>query len=119
MNKLKNIKTTVDGIVFDSKAEAQRWQQLKILEKVGQIGNLRRQVKYVLIPTQKVNGKVIERECSYYADFCYFRNGELIAEDVKGYRKGTAYQLFAIKRKLMLEKYGIRVKEITKSEIWK
>ena len=119
MNKYKNKKIEIDGIVFDSKAEAQRWQQLKLLERVGQIGNLRRQVKYVLIPAQKIDGKTVERECSYYADFCYFRNGELIAEDVKGYRKGQAYQLFSIKRKLMLEKYGIRVKEITKAEIWK
>ena len=87
MNKLKNIKTTVDGIVFDSKAEAQRWQQLKILEKVGQIGNLRRQVKYVLIPTQKVNGKVIERECSYYADFVISETANLLPKMLKDIAK--------------------------------
>lgn len=112
MNKLHAKTTFVDGIKFDSEAEAERWKQLVTLEKTGQIGNLRRQVKYVLIPSQKVEGKT-ERECSYIADFCYFRNGELIVEDVKGYRKGATYQVFVIKRKLMLEKYGIRVREIT------
>lgn len=112
MNKLKNKKTIVDGITFDSQAEATRWQQLVTLERLGQIGNLRRQVKYVLIPSQKVSGKTV-RECSYYADFCYFRNGELVCEDVKGYRKGATYQVFKIKKKLMFEKYGIDVKEVS------
>ena len=112
MSKLKNKITYVDGIKFDSEAEAKRWKQLVTLEKVGQIGNLRRQVKYVLIPSQKLNGKTV-RECSYYADFCYFRNGELVVEDVKGCRKGATYQVFKIKKKLMLEKHGIDVKEIS------
>lgn len=60
MNKYKNKKIEIDGFVFDSKAEAQRWQQLKLLERVGQIGNLRRQVKYVLIPAQKIDGKPLK-----------------------------------------------------------
>ena len=118
-NKLRNKKTIVDGIKFDSEIEAKRWQQLKTLESVGQIGNLRRQVKYVLIPSQRINGKVAERECSYKADFCYFRRGELVVEEVKGYRKGATYNIFVIKRKLMLEKHGIRVKENTEKDMWK
>lgn len=118
-NKHGNVITEVDGIKFDSKLEAKRWQQLKVLESTGQIGNLRRQVKYVLIPAQRIDGKVVERECSYVADFCYYRKGELVVEDVKGYRKGATYSIFVIKRKLMLEKHGIRVKEITEKDMWK
>ena len=118
-NKNGNVITEVDGIKFDSKIEARRWQQLKVLESTGQIGNLRRQVKYVLIPAQRINGKVVERECSYVADFCYYRKGELVVEDVKGYRRGASYNIFVIKRKLMLEKHGIQVKEITEKDMWK
>lgn len=118
-NKNGNVITEVDGIKFDSKLEARRWQQLKVLESTGQIGNLRRQVKYVLIPAQRINGKLVEHECSYKADFCYYRKGELVVEDVKGYRRGATYNIFVIKRKLMLEKHGIRVKEITEKDMWK
>lgn len=110
--KYNSRKTIVDGIKFDSKKEATRYKELKTLEKSGVISNLQRQVKYVLIPAQREDKKLIERECSYYADFVYRQNGQTVVEDVKGYRKGGAYAVFAIKRKLMLEKYGIRVKEV-------
>ena len=112
-NKYKNRKVIVDGELFDSKKEALRWGQLKSLEKIHAISDLQRQVKYTLIPSQKdENGKVIEQKCSYIADFVYRQNGQIVVEDVKGYRKGTAYDVFTIKRKLMLEKYGIRGKEV-------
>lgn len=111
--KYHNQKIIVDGELFDSKKEALRWRQLKSLEKIKAISNLQRQVKYTLIPSQKdENGKVIEQKCSYIADFVYHQNGQIVVEDVKGYRKGGAYAVFAIKRKLMLYKYGIRVKEV-------
>lgn len=110
--KYNSRKTIVDGIKFDSKKEAARYKELKTLEKSGVISNLQRQVKYVLIPAQREDKKLIERECSYYADFVYRQNGQTVVEDVKGYRKGGAYAVFAIKRKLMLQKYGIRVKEV-------
>ena len=112
-NKYKNKKVMIDGELFDSKKEALRYQQLKSLEKINAISDLQRQVKYTLIPSQKSeNGKVIEQKCSYIADFVYRQNGQTVVEDVKGYRKGGAYAVFAIKRKLMLQKYGIRVKEV-------
>lgn len=111
--KYHNQKIIFDGELFDSKKEALRWRQLKSLEKINAISDLQRQVKYTLIPSQKdESGKVIEQKCSYIADFVYQRNGKTIVEDVKGYCKGGAYAVFAIKRKLMLEKYGIRVKEV-------
>ena len=80
------------------------------LEKAGVIKNLSRQVKFVLIPSQRdENGKVIERECSYKADFMYYDEaGETIVEDVKGFRTKE----YIIKRKLMLYQYGIRIKEV-------
>lgn len=112
-NKYKNRKVIVDGELFDSKKEALRWRQLKSLEKIHAISDLQRQVKYTLIPSQKdESGKVVEQKCSYIADFVYHQNGQIVVEDVKGYRKGGAYAVFTIKRKLMLEKYGIRVKEV-------
>ena len=112
-NKYKNKKVMIDGELFDSKKEAIRYQQLKSLEKIHAISDLQRQVKYTLIPSQKdENGKVIEQKCSYIADFVYRQNGQIVVEDVKGYRKGGAYAVFAIKRKLMLQKYGIKVKEV-------
>ena len=126
--KYKNIKTkTFDGIEFDSKKEAIRWTELKLLERAGEITNLQRQVTYLLIPAQyetierysktgrrlKDDTKLLERECSYIADFVYTdkRTGQTVVEDVKGYQEGLAYRLFKIKRKLMLYIYKIRIKE--------
>lgn len=117
-SKYRAEKTEVDGIVFDSKKEAERYTELKLLEKAGEIKGLRRQVKYVLIPAQyetdtanKENRKkCIERECSYFADFVYFDNKkkEFVVEDTKGVRTKT----YIIKRKLMLFRYGIKIQEI-------
>lgn len=128
MNKYKSKKAQADGIVFDSQKEARRWLELKEMEKYRLISDLKRQVKYTLIPSQyeessevyikgakkgqKKPGKLIEKECAYIADFVYKKGLETIVEDVKGYRGGGAYAVFTIKRKLMLEKYGIRVKEV-------
>ena len=112
--KYHNKKVTVNGITFQSKKEYQRWVELCILEQGSLISDLRRQVKYVLIPSQRIDGKVVERECSYYADFVYKDNetGETVVEDVKGYKGGGAYNLFKIKRKLMLYVHHIRVIEV-------
>lgn len=104
--KYRNKKTEIDGILFDSKKEAARYAELKLLEKAGEIKDLELQPKFELMPKQK--GKYRnERNCVYIADFSYFENGEKIVEDVKG-KKTRDY---IIKRKLMLEKYGISVKE--------
>ena len=121
MNKYRNRKVkTSDGIVHASQLEADRWMQLKLLERAGKIVNLKRQVKYILIPAQYEpstigkrggvkRGKLLERECSYVADFVYQDNlGVLHVEDTKGVRTKD----YVIKRKLMLSVYGIRIKEV-------
>lgn len=118
-NKYKNHKATANGITFDSKKEARRYTELLLLQQGGFISDLRRQVKFVLIPAQREpdtigtrggvkHGKVIEKECSYYADFVYMQNGERIVEDVKGIKT----DVYKIKKKLMLFVHGIRIKEI-------
>lgn len=108
--KYHNIKTmTSDGIEHHSQAEAKRWIQLKLLEKAGEIKDLQRQVKYVLIPSQKEGKKTIERECSYIADFVYTdKQGNIVVEDTKGFRTKD----YTIKRKLMLWVHKIKVKEV-------
>lgn len=114
MSKYNSKKTVVDGQKFDSEKEANRYQELLRLEKAGVIKNLSRQVKFVLIPSQRdENGKVIERECSYKADFKYEEGLKTVVEDVKGWRvKGWRTKEYIIKRKLMLYQYGIRIREV-------
>lgn len=111
MNKYHSKKiTTTDG-VFDSKREFERWNELKLLQRAGRIQNLQRQVSYNLIPAQyAMDGKrkkLLEYPCNYKADFVYTENGKTVVEDCKGYRTPE----YRIKRKLMLEKHGIRIKE--------
>ena len=108
-SKYGNRKVIYDGMVFDSRKEQIRYAELCLMERAGYIKCLRRQVKYVLIPSQKRGKKVIERECSYYADFVYTdtRTGDTVVEDCKGYRT----EVYRIKKKLMLERYGIEVTE--------
>jgi len=106
MNKYRNVKH--NG--FDSKKEERRYYILKQMQDRGEITDLMTQVKFQLIPSQYIDGKCVERPCSYIADFTYRKDGEFIAEDVKGYtRKNPEY---IIKRKLMLEKYGIKINEV-------
>ena len=103
MSKYGNVKTTTsDGITHDSIKEANRWCELKLLERAGKIKHLQRQVKYHLIPKQ-----VGEREVCYIADFVYHENGKLVVEDVKGKRTKD----YIIKRKLMLWIHGIKITE--------
>lgn len=108
MQKYRNKKVTIDGIVFDSKREAKRYTELKLLEKAGQIQGLELQKEYVLIPSQKINGRVAERAVKYKADFVYTENGKTIVEDTKGMRTKD----YIIKRKLMLYVHGVKIKEI-------
>lgn len=123
MNKYKNRKIEADGEVFDSRKEYRRWCELKLLEKTGKIQNLERQVKIVLIPAQHEfsdevykrgkkkgepkPGRLIEREVSYIADFVYFDGTDVVYEDCKGMRTRD----YIIKRKLLLWRHGIRLKE--------
>lgn len=108
--KYHNKKTIVDGITFDSKKEGQRYIELKLLERGGLISNLQRQVKYTLIPSQKIDGKVVERAVTYSADFVYKDNetGQTVVEDTKGIKTKD----YIIKRKLMLYVHGIRIMEV-------
>lgn len=124
-SKYKAKKVTVNGITFDSKKEAARYRELSLLERAGKITELQRQVKFELIPSQRIDGKVVERACTYVADFVYqipyhyqyenedgnpvFAGGfEIVVEDTKGFKTKD----YIIKRKLMLYVHGIQVKEI-------
>ena len=117
---------TADG-VFDSHNEYRRYQQLRLLERAGKIEDLQRQVPFELIPAQyetyprygkrgqrlKDGRRCIEKKCVYVADYVYKdRSGKLHVEDVKGYKHGGAYNVFSVKRKLMLRVHGIIVEEV-------
>lgn len=135
-NKL-HAERTADG--YASKREAKRAAELRLMEKAGEISNLREQVEYELLPTvyeredglgyyspsskmtkreaEKAAGcklKIMERGVSYVADFVYQKDGHTVVEDAKGYKNTSAaiYRVFVIKRKLLLGKYGIRVVEV-------
>ena len=106
MSKYNNQKIRAGGEVFDSKREYNRWCELRLLERSGIICNLQRQVKFRLIDSQKTPERT-ERPCDYIADFVYYENGRRVVEDCKGMRT----DVYKIKRKLMLEKYNISIKE--------
>ena len=121
MSKYRSRKITMDGETFDSIKEFRRYQELKLMEKAGLVYDLQRQVKFKLIPAQREftddvtatgkpkKGKLIEHECSYWADFVYRdQYGFRVVEDVKGVRT----EVYKIKRKLMLWIHGIRIKEV-------
>lgn len=98
--KYGNRKTEVDGIRFQSRKEASRYSELRLLERAGKISDLRLQVKFSL----DIEGFHV---CNYYADFCYEENGEIIVEDSKGVRTKD----YRIKAKLMMAIYRIKIKE--------
>lgn len=106
--KYHSRKVVVDGESFDSVKEYRRWCELKLLERAGKIVDLKKQVKFELIPPQKVDGKIAERACTYVADFVYREDGKTVVEDTKGYKTKD----YIIKRKLMLWVHGIRIKEV-------
>ena len=113
-------KVHVDGMTFDSQAEYNRWMQLKQMQREGKIAGLDRQVKYELIREHREpdtigprggrrKGKVIEPARYYVADFVYYdaETAQLVVEDTKGYRTPE----YKLKKALMLDRYGIRIKE--------
>ena len=102
-SKYGAVKTEVDGIMFDSKREASRYQELRILEQAGEIANLRLQVPYILFPKNE-HGRALK----YIADFVYNDDtGALVVEDAKGH----STDVYKIKRRLMAELKGIEIKE--------
>ncbi len=94
-----------------SRKEHRRAAELRIMQRAGLIADLQEQVPYVLIPAQRdADGRLIERACSYIADFVYTdtATGQTVVEDTKGVRTKE----YIIKRKLMLHVHGIRIREI-------
>lgn len=122
MSKYRNRKIVLpDGTVFDSEKEYERWCELRLLERAGEITNLQRQVPFEVIAPytevverfgkkgQRLKDKIrsIEQACYYKADFTYYENGKLVVEDTKGFKT----EAYIMKRKLMLQKFGIKIKE--------
>lgn len=108
-NKYHNKRIVVNGIEFDSKREAQRYATLMLLQRAGQITDLQRQVPFELIPKQTdEDGNLLERKCTYIADFVYYEDGRLVVEDAKGVKTPE----YRIKKKLMLLRHGVIVKEV-------
>lgn len=97
-SKYKNIKITVDGILFDSKWEAKRYGILRMRQHAGEITDLKLQVAFDLAVNGISNGK-------YIADFTYLENGQLVVEDAKGVMTDT----FKLKKKLMKSIHGIDI----------
>ena len=101
-------KVTRNGITYDSKKECQRHSELLLLERAGAIQGLQTQVKYELIPSQRIDGKVVERPVSYVADFVYQQDGKTVVEDTKGFKTKE----YILKRKLMLWVHGVQIREV-------
>ena len=108
-NKYGNRKVRVDGILFDSEAEAIRYGQLKLMEKAGSISSLAMKPVFVLAPAVTIAGKK-KAALRYVADFGYYENGQQITEDVKGYLT----DVFKIKRHLMMSVHNIEIRETGK-----
>lgn len=124
-NKFGNMKITVNGETFDSRKEYNRYRELLLLVRAGKINNLFRQVKFELIPAQYeiyerysektgkrlTDGKrCVEKSCDYYADFVYWEGDKMVVEDVKS--DATRTEAYIIKRKLLLERHGVRIREV-------
>lgn len=105
--KYNNTKTTVDGIKFDSKREATRYSELKLLERAGKITDLILQPRFELIPKYEINGRKV-RKMEYIADFQYVENGKTVIEDAKGFKTKE----YLIKKKLFEYQYKIEITEV-------
>lgn len=106
-SKYGAVKVTVDGITFDSKKEARRYHELKLLQKAGEIHALEIQVPY-LIPVTNLSTGSVTQVGRYDADFRYWQGGEVVVEDVKGVRT----PVYRLKKKLVEAIYGIQIREI-------
>lgn len=101
-------KTVLDGIKFDSKKEANRYAELKLMERAGLIKGLQRQVRFELIPAFDVDGKHY-RPTTYVADFVYtdVKSGKQVVEDCKGFRT----DIYRLKAKMFAHKFGVSILE--------
>jgi hypothetical protein len=102
--KYKNIKSGN----YDSKREAKRAGELKLLERAKIISDLKEQVIFNLVPACAKADGTKERPVTYTADFVYIENGIQVVEDCKGVKT----QQYIIRRKLMLFLLGVTVKEV-------
>lgn len=125
-SKYYNVKTkALDGTVFDSRKEACRWDELLRMQKAGKITDLKRQVKYELIPAQyetyqrygknghrlKDGVRLVERSAVYTADFVYKDiDGNIVVEDTKS--GITCTEAYVIRRKLMYYIHKIKITEV-------
>lgn len=113
MSKYKNRKVVVDGIKFDSRKEARRYQELKLLERSGEIKDLILQPKFTLIEGVKFStDKRAKPAIRYYADFAYIdtATGKRVIEDVKSPITREKHE-YKMKRHMMLAIHGIEVVE--------
>ena len=116
--KYHNAKTIVDGIKFDSKLEAERYEQLKILERAGIIRDLELHPEYELIPLFRKNGRTWRRAV-YKADFRYIlcEDDRMIIEDVKG-SEAMITDVFRLKQKLFEYRYPeLTIKIVTRKDM--
>jgi hypothetical protein len=104
-NKYNAEKNTVDGIVFDSRHEAEVYKGLWLRQKAGEISQL--MCHYPL--RIEVNG---EHVFNYEADFRFYEGHRLVYMDAKGYKKGAAYQLFRLKKTIVKAALGIEIEEV-------
>lgn len=112
MSKYLNKLTEFMGMTFHSKAEKERYVDLLLMEKAGEIRDLKRQVVFELLPTMRGKYRT-ERAVKYYADFTYYKvnpdgRDEYVVEDVKGVQT----DLYKLKRKLMLYRKDISIYEV-------
>ncbi len=126
-SKYHSRKITRDGMTFDSLKEYRRFRELSLLQKAGEITDLKRQVEFELIPAQyeeiptgevykvgerkgqpKMKRVCLELPVKYIADFVYKENGKTIVLDTKGFKTKD----YVIKRKLMLYIHKIKIKEV-------
>lgn len=114
-NKYRSRRVQADGIMFDSQAEADRWAELRLLERAGEIENLRPRPRWVLqLAFTRPDGRKV-RAIIYEADFSYLEDGQLVVEDVKPAwtgRKDRAWRVFRLKAKLLLYTHGIDVQVV-------
>ena len=105
--KYHNKKCEYKGLKFDSLKERNHYIVLEHLEKTNQIKDLKRQIKFELQPSFKLNNKTI-RAINYIADFTYLKDGVLVVVDTKGFRTKE----YLLKKKMFQYKYGMDIVEV-------
>ncbi|MCL1944877.1 MAG: DUF1064 domain-containing protein [Firmicutes bacterium] len=111
-NKYGNQRTTIDNIIFDSKKEAERYLQLKLMQKGGVIRNLELQKRIEILPKLEAikQGEKAKRAVCYVADFVYevVATGQVVIEDAKGVRT----DVYKLKKRLLRQLHGKIIVEV-------